>query len=37
MLDAVHGRMTETIDAGMGNRDWSAMAEFTITGANSPQ
>jgi 3-hydroxyisobutyrate dehydrogenase-like beta-hydroxyacid dehydrogenase len=33
MLDAVHHRMAETIDAGMGNRDWSAMAEFTITAA----
>jgi 3-hydroxyisobutyrate dehydrogenase-like beta-hydroxyacid dehydrogenase len=32
MLDAVHRRMAETIDAGMGNQDWSAMAEFTISG-----
>jgi 3-hydroxyisobutyrate dehydrogenase-like beta-hydroxyacid dehydrogenase len=28
MLDAVHRRMSETVDAGMGERDWSAMAEF---------
>ncbi len=31
MLRAVHSRMSETVDAGMGERDWSAMAEFTIT------
>jgi 3-hydroxyisobutyrate dehydrogenase-like beta-hydroxyacid dehydrogenase len=30
MLEAVHHRMTETIEAGMGDRDWSAMADFTI-------
>jgi 3-hydroxyisobutyrate dehydrogenase-like beta-hydroxyacid dehydrogenase len=30
MLDAVHRRMGQTVDAGMGNRDWSAMADFTI-------
>jgi len=30
MLDAVHGRMRETVDAGMGDRDWSAMAKFTL-------
>ncbi|WP_256889461.1 NAD(P)-dependent oxidoreductase [Acidomonas methanolica] len=30
MLDAVHGRMEETVCAGWGDRDWSAMAEFTI-------
>jgi len=30
MLDAVHGRMQETIDAGLGERDWSAMAKITI-------
>jgi 3-hydroxyisobutyrate dehydrogenase-like beta-hydroxyacid dehydrogenase len=30
MLDAVHRRMAETVAAGMGNRDWSAMADFTI-------
>ena len=30
MLDAVHGRMRETVDAGHGDRDWSAMAGVTI-------
>lgn len=33
MLDAVHRRLAQTIDAGMGDRDWSAMAEFTISGS----
>jgi 3-hydroxyisobutyrate dehydrogenase-like beta-hydroxyacid dehydrogenase len=32
MLRAVHGRMTETVEAGLGDKDWSAMAEFTISG-----
>ena len=30
MLDAVHRRMAETVDCGMGDRDWSAIADFTI-------
>lgn len=30
VLDAVHDRMRETVEAGMGNRDWSAMAKFTL-------
>ncbi|SAK98034.1 6-phosphogluconate dehydrogenase [Caballeronia pedi] len=30
MLNAVHGRMSETVAAGMGERDWSAMAKYTI-------
>jgi 3-hydroxyisobutyrate dehydrogenase-like beta-hydroxyacid dehydrogenase len=30
MLAAVHHRMGETIAAGMGERDWSAMAAYTI-------
>jgi 3-hydroxyisobutyrate dehydrogenase-like beta-hydroxyacid dehydrogenase len=30
MLAAVHGRMTETVAAGMGDKDWSAMAAYTI-------
>jgi 3-hydroxyisobutyrate dehydrogenase-like beta-hydroxyacid dehydrogenase len=30
MLAAVHHRMAETVEAGMGDRDWSAMADFTI-------
>jgi len=30
MLQAVHGRMAEAVDAGLGDRDWSVMADFTI-------
>jgi len=30
MLTAVHGRMSETVAAGMGEKDWSAMAKYTI-------
>jgi len=30
MLDAVHGRMGQAVDAGWGDQDWSAMAKFTI-------
>ena len=30
MLAAVHQRMAETVDSGQGDRDWSAMAGFTI-------
>lgn len=30
MLDAVHARMAETVEAGFGDRDWSAMAKFTL-------
>ncbi|KAB1073457.1 NAD(P)-dependent oxidoreductase [Methylobacterium planeticum] len=30
MLDAVHRQMSKTVDGGWGDRDWSAMAEFTI-------
>lgn len=33
MLDAVRGRMAETVDAGLGDKDWSAMADFTINHA----
>jgi 3-hydroxyisobutyrate dehydrogenase-like beta-hydroxyacid dehydrogenase len=33
MLDAVHRRMQETVDAGLGDKDWSAMAKITIEGA----
>lgn len=33
MLEAVRGRMAETVDAGMGDKDWSAMADFTINHA----
>ena len=30
MLDAVHGRMGEAVNAGFGDQDWSAMARFTL-------
>lgn len=30
MLDAVHGRMREAVEAGLGDRDWSAIAKFTL-------
>lgn len=30
LLDAVRGRMAEAVEAGMGERDWSAMADYTI-------
>jgi len=30
MLDAVRTRMSETVEAGMGEKDWSAMADYTI-------
>lgn len=33
VLDVVHGLMRETVDAGMGDKDWSAMAERTIAGS----
>ena len=36
MLEAVHRRMAETVEAGFGERDWSAMAGFTIDGATGP-
>jgi len=32
MLEAVHRRMAETVQGGFAERDWSAMAEFTING-----
>ncbi len=32
MLAAVHARMRETVEAGLGERDWSIMAERTIRG-----
>ncbi|GAB7536997.1 NAD(P)-dependent oxidoreductase [Burkholderia sp. 3C] len=32
MLAAVYGRMGETVAAGLGERDWSVMAEVTIKG-----
>lgn len=30
LLDAVHARMAEAVDAGMGDRDWSAIADYTL-------
>lgn len=30
MLDAVHGRMGQAVAAGLGDRDWSVMAQFTL-------
>ena len=30
MLDAVRGRMNEAVDAGLGDKDWSAMADYTL-------
>jgi len=30
MLDAVHRQMAAVVEAGGGNRDWSAMADYTI-------
>nr|WP_277923795.1 NAD(P)-dependent oxidoreductase [Sphingomonas sp. TREG-RG-20F-R18-01] len=30
MLDAVHGRMAEAVEAGFGDQDWSTMAKFTL-------
>ena len=30
MLAAVKGRMAETVEAGLGERDWSIMADYTI-------
>ena len=30
MLEAVHGRMAEAVEAGLGDRDWSIMADYTI-------
>lgn len=29
-LDAVHARMTEAVQAGMGEQDWAAMADYTL-------
>ena len=33
MLDAVRRRMNETVNSGMGEKDWSAMADYTINHA----
>lgn len=34
MLDAVRGRLGEAVDAGMGEKDWSAMADYTLNHAH---
>jgi 3-hydroxyisobutyrate dehydrogenase-like beta-hydroxyacid dehydrogenase len=36
VLDAVRGRMAEAVAAGMGNRDWSAIADYPFR-AGTPQ
>lgn len=36
MLAAVHARMAETVAAGLGDRDWSVMAEVTAGGLDTP-
>ncbi len=33
MLDAVRARMAEAVEAGMGHKDWSGMADYTINHA----
>ncbi|MFC7554347.1 NAD(P)-dependent oxidoreductase [Pseudoroseomonas wenyumeiae] len=35
MLRAVHHRMAEAVDAGLGERDWSIMAELTINASRN--
>ena len=35
MLDAVHARMTEAVSAGLGDKDWSIMADYTLHHAAS--
>ena len=34
MLDAVRERLGEAVDAGLGDKDWSIMADFTINNGN---
>lgn len=36
MLDAVHARMGEAVDAGWGDLDWSAIAKVTIENGKHP-
>ena len=33
MLEAVRSRLSEAVDAGMGDKDWSVMADFTLNQA----
>jgi 3-hydroxyisobutyrate dehydrogenase-like beta-hydroxyacid dehydrogenase len=35
MLNAAEARMADAVDAGMGDRDWSAIADFALD-ANGP-
>lgn len=35
MLEAVRERMSATVDAGMGERDWSVMANYTLKNASN--
>jgi 3-hydroxyisobutyrate dehydrogenase-like beta-hydroxyacid dehydrogenase len=30
LLDAVRSRMTEAVEAGLGHKDWSAIADYTL-------
>ena len=34
MLDAVRGRMSEAVEAGMGDKDWSGIADYTLNQRN---
>ena len=36
MLDAVRERMAEAVEAGLGDKDWSVMAELSLGGESSP-
>lgn len=36
MLGAVHRQMSDAVKSGMGERDWAAMAEYTIGGSVEP-
>jgi hypothetical protein len=30
LLNAVRARMAEAVEAGMGDKDWSAIADYTL-------
>lgn len=34
MLDAVRGRVSEAVEAGMRDKDWSGMADYTLNQRN---
>ena len=36
MLAAVYAQMDKTVQAGMGERDWSAMADYTLRSVRRP-